>query len=92
VANCRVSTNTKTTAIRKHKDKTNKENKNHELRLLIFKRGFLKISVDLRTALAAETHLAEGQWLGDQLNMVKLRIFRAAINQIIIIIISSPMK
>jgi hypothetical protein len=93
VANCRVSTNTKTTAIRKHKDKTNKGNKNDQLRLFIFKREFLKISVDLRTALAAETHLAEGQWLEEQLNMVKLRMFRAAINQIIIIIIiSSPMK
>jgi hypothetical protein len=26
--------------------------------------------------LAAETHLAEGQWLKEQLNVVKLRMFR----------------
>jgi hypothetical protein len=37
----------------------------------------LKISVDLQTAFAADTHLAEGQWLKEQLNVVKLRMFRA---------------
>jgi hypothetical protein len=26
--------------------------------------------------LAADTHLAEGQWLKEQLNVVKLRMFR----------------
>jgi hypothetical protein len=31
----------------------------------------------LQTAFAAETHLAEGQWLKKQVNMVKLRMFRA---------------
>jgi hypothetical protein len=31
--------------------------------LFTFKSEFLKISVDLQTALAAETHLSEGQWL-----------------------------
>jgi hypothetical protein len=28
-----------------------------------FKRAFVKISTDLQTTFAAETHLAEGQWL-----------------------------
>jgi hypothetical protein len=40
------------------------------------KRDLLKISIDLQTAFAAETHLAEGQWLKEQLNVVKLRMFR----------------
>jgi hypothetical protein len=35
-----------------------------------------KISVDLQTTFAAETHLAEGQWLKEQLNVLKLRVFR----------------
>jgi hypothetical protein len=34
-----------------------------QLRLFTLKHDLLKISVDLQTALAAETHLAEGQWL-----------------------------
>lgn len=37
----------------------------------------MKTSVDLQTAFAAETRLAEGQWLEEQLNVVKLRMFRA---------------
>jgi hypothetical protein len=32
--------------------------------------------MDLQTAFAADTHLAEGQWLKEQLNVVKLRMFR----------------
>jgi hypothetical protein len=44
--------------------------------LFTFKNEFLKISIALQTALAAETHLAEGQWLEEQLNMVKLSMFR----------------
>jgi hypothetical protein len=39
---------------------------------------FLKISVNLQTALAAETHLAEQHWLEEQLNVVKLRMFSVA--------------
>jgi hypothetical protein len=35
---------------------------------------FPKISVDLQTAFVAETHLAEEQWLKEQLNMVTLII------------------
>jgi hypothetical protein len=45
-------------------------------RLFTLKREFLKISVNFQTALAAETHLAEGKWLEEQLNVVKLRMFR----------------
>jgi hypothetical protein len=44
--------------------------------LFIFKREFLKISVDLQSTFAAETRRAEGQWLKEQLNVVKLRMFR----------------
>jgi hypothetical protein len=36
----------------------------------------LKVSVDLQTAFAAETNRAEGQWLEEQLNVVKLHMFR----------------
>jgi hypothetical protein len=38
---------------------------------------YYKISVDLQTEFAAETHLVEGQWLKEQLNVIKLRMFRA---------------
>jgi hypothetical protein len=48
-----------------------------QLRLPVLKCELLKISVYLHTALAAETHLAGGQWLEEQLNVVKLRMFRA---------------
>jgi hypothetical protein len=34
-----------------------------QLRLFTLKHDLLKIAVDLQTAFAAETHLAEGQWL-----------------------------
>jgi hypothetical protein len=47
-----------------------------QLRLFKLKHDLLKISVDLQTAFAADTHLAEGQWLKEQLNVVKLRMFR----------------
>jgi hypothetical protein len=45
-------------------------------RLFKLKHVLLKISVDLQTEFAADTHLAEGQWLKEQLNVVKLRMFR----------------
>jgi hypothetical protein len=41
------------------------------LRLFTFKRKFLKTSTDLQTALAAEAHLADGQWLDEPLNTMK---------------------
>jgi hypothetical protein len=47
-----------------------------QLRLFTLKHESLKISVHLHTAFAAETHPAEGQWLKEQLIMVKLRMFR----------------
>jgi hypothetical protein len=39
---------------------------------LILKQEFLKMSVSLQTAFAVETHLAEGQWLEEQVTMLKL--------------------
>jgi hypothetical protein len=53
-----------------------KNNKMNHLRLFTLKYDLLKISVYLQTAFAAETHLAEGQWLQEQLNVLKLRMFR----------------
>jgi hypothetical protein len=47
-----------------------------QLTLFTFKPEYLNISVGLHTALAAETHRAEGQWLKEQLNVVKLRMLR----------------
>jgi hypothetical protein len=47
-----------------------------QLRLFTFKYDLPKISVDLQTAFAAETRLAEGQWLKEQLNVLKLLMFR----------------
>jgi hypothetical protein len=44
--------------------------------LFTLKHDLLKVYVHLQTAFAAETHLAEGQWLKEQLNMVKLCMFR----------------
>jgi hypothetical protein len=77
VANYRVSPNKKQQQWDKHKDKIKKLN---QFRLFTFKRKFLKISVDLHTALAAEAHLAEGQWLEGQLNVVKLRAIAQAVS------------
>jgi hypothetical protein len=37
----------------------------------MFQPEFLKISVDLQPEFAEETHLAEGQWMEEQLNVVK---------------------
>jgi hypothetical protein len=75
VANYRVSTNTnnsnKTT-----QGKIKKETKNNgQLRLFKLKHDLLKIYIDLQIAFAADTHLAEGQWLKEQLKVVKLRMF-----------------
>jgi hypothetical protein len=47
-----------------------------QLRLFTVKYNLLKRSVYLQTGFAAETHLAEGQWLKKQLNMSKLHLFR----------------
>jgi hypothetical protein len=81
VANYRVSTNTSngnnTTQVKTNKNENNKkQRKMDQLRLLKLKHDFLKMSIDLQTAFAADTHLAEGPWLKEQLNVVKLRMFR----------------
>jgi hypothetical protein len=47
-----------------------------QLRLYKLKHDLLKISVDLQTAFAAETHLVEGQRPKELLKLVKLRMFR----------------
>jgi hypothetical protein len=47
-----------------------------QLRHFKLKHDLLKILIDLQTAFAADTHLAEGQWLKEHLNVVKLRMFR----------------
>jgi hypothetical protein len=47
-----------------------------QIRIFKLKHDLLKISIDLQTAFAADTHLAEGQWLKEQVNVVKLRMFR----------------
>jgi hypothetical protein len=42
---------------------------NH-VRLLTLKQEFLKISASLHMEFAVETHLAEGHWLEEQVNML----------------------
>jgi hypothetical protein len=78
VATYRVRTNPNNISITAQ-DKTNKKQQGHrkinELGLSTLKQEFLKISVNLQTALAVETHLAEGQWLKEQVNMLQLRMF-----------------
>jgi hypothetical protein len=46
------------------------------LRLFTLKYDLLKISVDSQAEFAAETHLTEGQWLKEQLNLLKSCMFR----------------
>jgi hypothetical protein len=47
-----------------------------QLNLFTRKHDLLKISLYLQTAFATETHLAEGQWLKEQMEVLKLRMFR----------------
>lgn len=65
------------TAQGKLNKKQQKQIKINQLRLLTLKEEFLKIRVSLRTAFAVKTHLAEGQWLDEQMNILKLGILRA---------------
>jgi hypothetical protein len=44
--------------------------------IFALKYDLLNMSVDLETVFAEETHLAEGQWLKEQLNVLKFQIFR----------------
>jgi hypothetical protein len=46
-----------------------------QLRFFKLKYDLLKISIDLQTAFAAGTHLAQGQWPKEQLNVVELSMF-----------------
>jgi hypothetical protein len=62
----------------------NKQRKMDQLKLSKLKHDLLKISIDLQTAFAADTHLAEGQWLKERRNVIKLRMFRVATRIIII--------
>jgi hypothetical protein len=79
MANYRVSTNTNNRNITTQ-DKTNKKYKKtknmDQLRPFKLKHDLPKISIDLQTAFAEDTNLAEGQWLKEQLNVVKLHMFR----------------
>jgi hypothetical protein len=49
--------------------------------LFTFKREFVEMSINLVSKLAAETRLAEGQRLEEQMNLGKLRIFRAGVGK-----------
>jgi hypothetical protein len=44
----------------------------NQIRLLTLKQEFVKICVSIHTAFTVETHLAEGQWLEEQVNILKL--------------------
>jgi hypothetical protein len=72
MANYRVSTNTNNGNKTTQDKKKQKQRKVNQLRLFELRRDLLKISINLQTALAAATHLAEGQWLKEQLNVMKL--------------------
>jgi hypothetical protein len=50
--------------------------KKHQIRLFKLKYELLKISTDLQTEFAAETHLAVRQWLEKQLNTERFQMFR----------------
>jgi hypothetical protein len=54
-------------------NKQHTKNKLNQFRLFTFKRRFLKISVDLQTALAAEAHLAEGTVAGGAIEHGKVK-------------------
>jgi hypothetical protein len=83
MANYRVSTNTNSNKTTHDKTNNKRDNKTKQkqmdhLRFFTLKYDLLKIFVYLQTAFASETHLAEGQWLKEQLNVLKLRMFRVA--------------
>jgi hypothetical protein len=82
VANYRVSTEYKKRTIiqqakqNSHNETRQKKRKNDQSRLFKRKYEFLNISTNLRTEFAVRTHLAVGQWLEEQLNVEKFRMFR----------------
>jgi hypothetical protein len=55
---------------------TTKQRQMDQLRLFKLKHDLPKISVDIQTSFAADTHITKGQWLMEQLNVVKLCMFR----------------
>jgi hypothetical protein len=57
------------------KETKKKKGKLDQLRLFTLRHKLLKISVDIQIAFSEETHPAEGQWLKEQLNMIKLLMF-----------------
>jgi hypothetical protein len=61
----------------KAKRNQQKQRKINQFRLLTLKQEFPKLSVNLQAAFAVETHLTEGQCSEGQVNMSKLRMFRA---------------
>jgi hypothetical protein len=97
VANYRVSKEyKKQTIMQQIKQNTHNENMtrdktrtNDQTRLFKLKYELLKISTNLQTECAAESHLAVGQWLEEQLNIEKFRMFRIGTSKPIIIIIIS---
>jgi hypothetical protein len=60
----------------KTKNKNKKIKKSKSAKAILTQTRLTKNIYRLQTALAAETHLAEGQWLKEQLNVVKLCMFR----------------
>jgi hypothetical protein len=53
-----------------------KRGKNDQIMHFKLKFELLKLSTNLQTELEAETHLPVGQWLEEQLNIEKFRMFR----------------
>jgi hypothetical protein len=96
VTSCRVSTNAKTIAVRKHKDNTNKKQKTISYGCLYLTR--ISKNICRFTNCISSRNTSSGRTVaGGATEHGKVSyIFRVAINQIIIIIIiiiiSSPMK
>jgi hypothetical protein len=84
--NSNKTTQGKTNNKNYNKRNTKKQRKMDQLMLFTLKYHLLNISADLQILFAAETLLDEGQWLKEQLNVLKLRMFRVGTRIIIIII------
>jgi hypothetical protein len=65
------------TAMRRHRTDHTQKDSIGQLKLYALEHELLKLSARLQTAFVAETHLAEGKWVEEQVNMLKLRMFRA---------------
>jgi hypothetical protein len=73
----------------KTNNKKQKQGKMNQFRLLTLKQVFLKVSVNLRTAFAVETHVAEWQWLEEQVNVLKLPMFRVGTRRTLLVDVDS---